>query len=191
MLSCTTRPPREITAISVVPPPMSTTMLPWGASMSRPIPRAAAMGSKIRYTSRPPACSVESRTALISTSVEPEGMPTTTLRLGVNRLRLRLLACLMNPRIIISAALKSAMTPSRRGLTVFSPGFTFSCISLACWPSAMHFPLLLLIAMMLGSSSTISSFWYMTVLAVPRSIASSWFKNENAIFQLMKVSLQI
>jgi hypothetical protein len=32
-----------------------------------------------------------------------------------------------------------------------------------------------------GSSSTIWSFWKMTVLAVPRSIASSWLRNRNAI----------
>src|ERR1035437_4860322 len=39
-----TIPPRAITAISVVPPPISTTMQPSGASTSRPIPMAAAIG---------------------------------------------------------------------------------------------------------------------------------------------------
>ena len=38
----------EITATSVVPPPMSTTMLPLGSVMGRPAPMAAAMGSSIR-----------------------------------------------------------------------------------------------------------------------------------------------
>src|SRR5665647_345030 len=40
-----TIPPKEMTAISVVPPPMSTTIFPSGASTSRPIPIAAAIGS--------------------------------------------------------------------------------------------------------------------------------------------------
>ena len=40
-----TIPPNDITAISVVPPPISTTIFPSGASTSRPIPIAAAIGS--------------------------------------------------------------------------------------------------------------------------------------------------
>lgn len=82
-----TMPPREMTAISEVPPPMSTTMLPTGALTSRPIPIAAAIGSKIMYMSLAPACSAESRTALISTSVLPLGMQITILRLGVKNVR--------------------------------------------------------------------------------------------------------
>ena len=72
------------------------------------------------YTSRPPACSDESRTARISTSVEPEGIPTTMRSDGENQLLL-LLAFFTRPRIISSAALKSAMTPLRRGRTVRIP----------------------------------------------------------------------
>ena len=41
-------PESEITATSVVPPPMSTTMFPVGAVTSRPAPIAAAIGSSIR-----------------------------------------------------------------------------------------------------------------------------------------------
>ena len=41
-------PPREMTAVSVVPPPTSTTMLPSGSWMGRPAPMAAAMGCSIR-----------------------------------------------------------------------------------------------------------------------------------------------
>ena len=41
-------PDSEITATSVVPPPMSTTMLPVAAVTSRPAPIAAAIGSSIR-----------------------------------------------------------------------------------------------------------------------------------------------
>ena len=48
-------------------------------------PIAAAIGSKIRYTSRPPACSALSRTARSSTSVDPEGTPMTILREELKR----------------------------------------------------------------------------------------------------------
>src|SRR5262249_5017924 len=47
-------PASEMTATSVVPPPMSTTMLPDGSVMGSPAPIAAAIGSSIRYTSRAP-----------------------------------------------------------------------------------------------------------------------------------------
>ena len=40
-------PPSEMTATSVVPPPMSTTMLPAGSSIGSPDPMAAAMGSSM------------------------------------------------------------------------------------------------------------------------------------------------
>jgi hypothetical protein len=42
-----TMPPREMTATSVVPPPMSTTMLPVGSWTGRPAPMAAAIGSSM------------------------------------------------------------------------------------------------------------------------------------------------
>ena len=66
-------PESEITATSVVPPPMSTTMLPVGAVTSRPAPIAAAIGSSIRNTSRAPAESADSRTARFSTLVMQGG----------------------------------------------------------------------------------------------------------------------
>ena len=50
-----TIPPSDITAISVVPPPMSMTITPSGLDISRPAPIAAATGSSMRYTSLPPA----------------------------------------------------------------------------------------------------------------------------------------
>ena len=43
-----TMPESEITATSVVPPPMSTTMLPVGSVMGSPAPIAAAIGSSTR-----------------------------------------------------------------------------------------------------------------------------------------------
>src|SRR3990172_5374775 len=56
-----TIPPREMTATSVVPPPMSTIMLPDGSVIGRPAPMAAASGSSMRYTSRAPALCAGSR----------------------------------------------------------------------------------------------------------------------------------
>ena len=50
-----TTPLREMTAMSLVPPPMSTTMWPSGLAMSMPAPMAAATGSSMRYTRRAPA----------------------------------------------------------------------------------------------------------------------------------------
>ena len=47
-------PPSEITATSVVPPPMSTIMFPVGSAIGRPAPIAAAIGSSIRYAWRAP-----------------------------------------------------------------------------------------------------------------------------------------
>ena len=43
-----TTPLREMTAMSAVPPPMSTTMWPSGLVMSMPAPMAAATGSSMR-----------------------------------------------------------------------------------------------------------------------------------------------
>ena len=41
-------PPSEMTATSVVPPPMSTIMFPVGSETGSPAPIAAAIGSSIR-----------------------------------------------------------------------------------------------------------------------------------------------
>ena len=97
-----TIPPSAITAISEVPPPMSMIMFPVGSSTSIPIPIAAAMGSWIKYTSLAPACSAESLTALFSTSVIPEGIQITILRVGRNKV-LPGLIILIIPLIICSA----------------------------------------------------------------------------------------
>ena len=50
-----TDPAMEMTATSVVPPPMSTTRLPNGLVTSIPAPIAAAIGSSTRNTSLAPA----------------------------------------------------------------------------------------------------------------------------------------
>ena len=70
----TTEPPSEITATSVVPPPISTIMFPHAFEMSIPAPIAAAIGSSIRYTFLAPACVAASITAFFSTSVTCDGM---------------------------------------------------------------------------------------------------------------------
>ena len=74
-----TTPPREITAISVVPPPISTIILPSGLVISMPAPIAADNGSSIKCTSLAPEFLVASITALFSTSVACEGIHTITL----------------------------------------------------------------------------------------------------------------
>ena len=55
MLCEVTIPPSEMTATSVVPPPMSTIMLPVGSATGRPAPIAAAIGSSMMCTWRAPA----------------------------------------------------------------------------------------------------------------------------------------
>ena len=50
-----TIPPSEITATSVVPPPMSTTILPVASFTGSPAPIAAAIGSSISATAFAPA----------------------------------------------------------------------------------------------------------------------------------------
>gem|GEM_PF-2642457 len=62
-----TMPPSERTATSVVPPPISTIMLPLGSDIGSPAPIAAASGSSIKCTSLAPANPADSRTALFST----------------------------------------------------------------------------------------------------------------------------
>ena len=78
-----TMPDNAITAISVVPPPMSITMFPVGVSTGSPTPIAAAIGSATISTCLAPAVSAESRTARRSTSVIPDG--TATITFGLTR----------------------------------------------------------------------------------------------------------
>ena len=80
-------PPSEMTATSVVPPPMSTTMEPVGLSTGRPAPMAAAMGSSIKKHWRAPAVMVASKTARFSTLVTPLGTHTTTRGLALQGMR--------------------------------------------------------------------------------------------------------
>ena len=68
----------EITAISVVPPPISTTKWPRGCIISIPAPSAAAMGSSTRYTLRAPAATTASTAASLSMPEIAAGTQTAT-----------------------------------------------------------------------------------------------------------------
>ena len=143
-------PPSEITATSVVPPPMSTIMLPVGSATGRPAPIAAAIGSSIRYAWRAPAESVASSTARFSTPVTPEGTQTTT-RGCAQRFWCTFW---MKWRSICSVTSKSAMTPSFRGRMAWMlPGVRPS-MRLASMPTACTSPVRWSIATTDGSEST-------------------------------------
>ena len=128
-----TMSPREMTATSAVPPPMSTTMEPAASATGRPAPMAAAMGSSMRETWRAPALRAASWTARRSTSVTPEGMQIMTRAL----LNLEFsMALRMNSFSMSAVISKSAMTPSFRGRTaVMEPGVR-PIISFASAPTA-------------------------------------------------------
>ena len=114
IVSFVTTPDNAITAISVVPPPISTIILPIGCEMSRPMPIAAATGSSIRNTSLALARKPESFTARLSTSVTPEGTHI-TIRILAKGL---IFIIRIKPRSMPSVISKSAITPSRRGRIV-------------------------------------------------------------------------
>ena len=73
MECATTIPDSEITATSVVPPPMSQIALPRGSEIGSPAPIAAARGSSISHAWRAPAEMAASVTARLSTEVTPDG----------------------------------------------------------------------------------------------------------------------
>ena len=73
-----TTPPREISAVSEVPPPTSTTMLATGSLIGSPAPMAAAIGCSMSWASAAPARRAASVTARRSTSVMADGTQITT-----------------------------------------------------------------------------------------------------------------
>ena len=85
----TTKPFSEITAMSVVPPPMSIIMLPTAFAIGNLAPMAAAIGSSISSTSLAPAFLAASWAALISTFVIPDGTPINILGATKERISLR------------------------------------------------------------------------------------------------------
>ena len=168
----------EITAMSVVPPPMSTIMLPAGSAIGSPAPMAAAIASSIRCTSLALARYAESFTARFSTCVISDGTP---MMMRGRTHTLPLCAFLMKYVSIFSVTSKSAMTPSFIGLiATMLPGVRPS-ISLAPVPTASTRPVTLLTATMDGSLTTMPRpFVYTQVFAVPRLIARSVDRNETA-----------
>ena len=161
----------EITAMSVVPPPMSTTMFPLGSSIGSPAPIAAAIACSTRYTSLARARYAESCTARFSTGVISLGTPITIRGCTSTR---RLCAFWMKYVSIFSVTLKSAITPSFIGLiaTTF-PGVRPN-MSFASRPTATTSPLALLIATIDGSFTTMPFPCENTsVFAVPKSMARS------------------
>ena len=160
-----------MTATSVVPPPMSTTMLPVGSCTGKPAPIAAAMGSSMMIACRAPANSAASRTARCSTPVMPEGTQMTMRGFATQRPGLTFW---MKYRSISSQTSKSAMTPSFNGRMAWMWLGVRPIIRLASNPTASGRPVLTLMATTDGSSRTMPCpRTYTRVLAVPRSTAMS------------------
>ena len=161
-----------MTATSVVPPPMSTMRRPDGSLTGRPAPIAAAIGSSMRRAQRAPALRAASRTARFSTSVTPDGMPSSIRGRGMSPIRswTRFTKYL----IICSVTSKSLMTPSRSGRTAMMFAGVRPTIRLASAPMARTRLVLASIATTDGSLITIPrSRTWTSVLAVPRSMPMS------------------
>ena len=174
--SLTTIPPSEITAISDVPPPTSTIMLPVGFEISIPAPIAAAIGSSIINVSFAPALLAASITAFFSTCVTPLGTQTTILG-GNNLDNLFVITLSIKYLSIISVVSKSEITPSFKGLiAVIYPGVLPSMFR-ASSPTAFTSPVFVSIATTEGSSKTIPFPLTNTrTEAVPKSIPISILK---------------
>jgi len=111
--SSATTPPSEMRAVSDVPPPMSTTMLPMGSLMGSPAPMAAAMGCSMRWASDAPARLAASITARRSTAVMADGTQITTR----GRLKRLTPTRWSSSRIMRWVISKSVMAPLRSGRT--------------------------------------------------------------------------
>ncbi|KAF5032239.1 hypothetical protein DSECCO2_619340 [anaerobic digester metagenome] len=106
--SLSTIPPREIMAISVVPPPMSIIMFPTACSTGSPAPMAAAIGSSTSLTFLAPESYATSSTAFLSIEVTPTGKQITMFAL----MNLLLFKALFIKYFIIALVIsKSAITP--------------------------------------------------------------------------------
>ena len=104
----TTIPPSDITAISVVPPPISIIMFPTGSSTLSPAPIAAAIGSSTSLTFLAPASYATSSTALLSIEVTPTGTQITIF----DFINLFLFKAFSIKYLIITLVIsKSAITP--------------------------------------------------------------------------------
>ena len=147
-----TMPDSAITAMSVVPPPMSITMLPAGFSTGSPTPIAAAIGSVTMNTSRTPAFSAESRSARSLDSLISDGTAI-TVRGRTNALRP--CARVMNVRSISSAMPTFSITPSLSGRMTSMFSGARPSMDLASMPTASALSLPRSTATTLGSFRTI------------------------------------
>src|SRR5690606_17774758 len=101
-----------------------------------------------------------------------DGIHTTIRKDGMNQ-DLPLFTNFTMPRMRCSAAVKSAITQSRKGMTVFILSWVFPSICIAYRPIAITWLVVRSKATMDGSSTTTLSLWMIRVLAVPKSIATS------------------
>ena len=184
-----TIPPKDITATSVVPPPISTIIFPLGSSISISAPTAADIGSSIKYTSLAPARITASSTALSSTSVIPDGTPTKTLGL----IALYLLHTLSNKFFNNNfVAVKSAITPSFKGFMAFISLGVLPTISFASKPVAIIFPFFVSTDITDGSLNTIPFPFIVTnIFAVPKSIPISLDLNDKKFIILLSFRFKI
>ena len=108
-----TTPPSEMSAVSDVPPPTSTTMLATGSWIGSPAPMAAAIGCSMSCASAAPARRAASMTARRSTSVMADGTQITTR----GRLKRLTPTRCSSRRIMRWVMSKSVMAPWRSGRT--------------------------------------------------------------------------
>ena len=126
----------------------------------------------MRRAQRAPALSAASRTARFSTSVTPDGMPSSIRGRGIRPTRSWTLST--KYLIICSVTSKSLMTPSRSGRTAMMLAGVRPTIRLASAPMASTRLVLASMATTDGSLMTIPrSRTWTSVLAVPRSIPMS------------------
>ena len=129
-----TTPFIDSTAISDVPPPISTTIEPDASSTGSPAPMAAATGSSTRCTERAPALRTTCCTAWRSTGVMPQGTHTTTR--GRTMGTLKSFALWIRYLIITCVESRSAITPSVTGRMAVMLAGVRPIIFLASSPTA-------------------------------------------------------
>ena len=170
-LAALTRPPMLITAISVEPPPMSTTMQPCGWRICSPAPSAAATGSSTRKTCLAPAAMTDSTTASASMPVMAAGTQT-----AMRGLKKRERQTSLTNRTISSFVMRwSCIMPSRSGRTRSIWAGARPTIFRAASPTAMMELVRVSTAPMVGwRKTTPCSSVAMMIEVVPRSIPMSY-----------------
>ena len=146
--------PKDNTAISVVPPPISITIFPVGLLISRPAPIAATFGSSSINTFLAPHLSATSLIADFSIDVIFDGQQIKIVGLAKIPFKFNLLIKWVNK---ISVILKSAITPSFNGLIAWTLPGVLPNISFASCPTANGFLVSSSIDTTEGSFTTIPS----------------------------------